>query len=154
MQQKLPRKKLEKSLKKYLTNAKCCDTLIKRSKNEPRISPTKRKSKKFWKTFKKVLTNEKSGDIITKLSARAGSERTLKIEQRKTRYVKRHSTKNLTRTIPKREYTMFDYKYWYPRKKVEEQQIKLWKDISSTKYCKIIFLESLILAQDKRWRRA
>ena len=41
---------------------------------------------KMSKTFEeKVLTKGKRCDILTKLSARAGSERTLKIEQRKTR---------------------------------------------------------------------
>ena len=66
--------------------------------------------KKLKKVLKKVLTNADDGDIITKLSARAGSDWTLKIEQRKTRlcFERDISTKNLTRTIPKREYTISD----------------------------------------------
>ena len=53
-------------------------------------------SKKVEIFFKNLLTNAKWSDIITKLSARAGSDWTLKIEQRKTRsHVRRHdSTKN------------------------------------------------------------
>ena len=65
--------------------------------------------KLFKKTFKKVLTKGEVSDIITKLSARAGSDWTLKIEQRKTRDIEIYRTKNLTRTIPKREYTSFEY---------------------------------------------
>ena len=37
--------------------------------------------KKLKKSFKKVLTNAKGCDIITKLAARAGAQRSLKIEQ-------------------------------------------------------------------------
>ena len=88
----MPRKKLEKSLKKYLTNEFCCVTLIKLpEKTGEQIS-----RKKLEKLLKKYLTREKFGDIIIKLSAGAGSDWTLKIEQRKTRsHASKHdSTKN------------------------------------------------------------
>ena len=87
------------------------DRIVKLSQDGNHNRIESRASKKLKKVLKKVLTIEKDGDIITKLSARAGSDWTLKIEQRKTRsHVRRHdSTKNLTRTIPKREYTLFKY---------------------------------------------
>ena len=45
--------------------------------------------------------------------------------------------------------------HFLPKEKVKLEQINDSEEvINSTKYCENIFLESLILAQDKRWRRA
>ena len=69
-QQNKSRKKLEKSLKKYLTNEFCCDMINKL----PKKMGEQISRKKLQKLLKKYLTSEKFGDIITKLSARAGGE--------------------------------------------------------------------------------
>ena len=60
---------------------------ISRCKSKPETY-LKKTFKKVKKLSKKVLTKQGQGGIIVKLSARAGSERSLKIEQQEIRSTK------------------------------------------------------------------
>ena len=57
----------------------------------------KKTLKKVKKVLKKVLTKRSDCDIITKLSRKRGSERSLKIEQRREKYKHKSMCKNGTR---------------------------------------------------------
>ena len=81
---------LQKMSKNHLTKRDKCDKIDEYLLGSD-TSNGNQARKKLKKDLKKYFTNGNKCGILTKLSARAGSKRTLKIEQRKTRKQRENS---------------------------------------------------------------
>ena len=99
--------------------------------------------KKFEKSFKKVLTSRAVGDIIYKLSARQRSS--LKIEQQ-------DNAISFNKEVDKTPKNSFEFIWTLIISKEPKTALKLM--LSGETRLIYNFSESLILAQDERWRRA
>ena len=72
--------------------------------------------------------------------------------ENKARNVERQTKKELVNS--REEVHSIENNAKYPKEKSKKSKTSSKEVINGTKYREIIFLESLILAQDKRWRRA
>ena len=112
--------------------------------------------KKVKKLLKKYLTNGKLCDIVEKLSTKRQRAWSLKIEQQKRERkacVRNHNMRNLDNSCAVTNHGDCREKILLLKSKKSETELN-FKQILSPQGVNIQNLESLILAQDERWRRA
>ena len=157
-------KKYKKSCKKLLTKPKRSDNICKHSSRETReqLRDESEGEKRGWKKLKKVLKKpwQTKRYVIYSLSClERAANWTLKIKQRdkkrnprfdSTRYYQTKSFKKYF-SNSNTEAKLAKYKRNVSKWRMSEQALKM---IRTSKDVLIQFLESLILAQDERWRRA
>ena len=97
------------------------------------------------------MTKSERYDIIHKLSEREGSDRSLKIEQQEIKY--KANRKDIRRTTETRKFLYRKRRKTLNKKTANQKALNRGSDTGKTVRL-YKNLESLILAQDERWRRA